>query len=113
VLVNSFLYIVKLNCYIVKLSEVQGDSEKEEKYQKACCRLQSKKQQQQRLLLVNFVNCFKKEQPVINSKQQLSEKVVDKDIQDILEQSDQITLEHLLLIDTILTLSETSLENKN
>jgi hypothetical protein len=65
------------------------------------------------LFLVDLVDCFKKEQLVIDSKQQLSEKVVDEDIQDVLEQSDQVTLEHLLLIDTILTLPETSLENKN
>jgi hypothetical protein len=32
VLVNSLLYIVKLNRRIVKLSGVQGDSEGEEKY---------------------------------------------------------------------------------
>ena len=80
VLVNGLLCIVKLNRCIVKLSGVWGDSKKEEKYQKACCCLQSKKQQQQRLLLVDLVDCFKKEQLVIDSKQQLSRKVVDKDI---------------------------------
>jgi hypothetical protein len=88
VLVNSLLYIVKLNRCIVKLLGVQGDSKGEEKYQKACCRLQSEKQQQRRLLLVNLVNRFKKEQLVIDSKQQLSRKVVDKDTRDVLERSD-------------------------
>jgi hypothetical protein len=78
--VNSLLYIVKLNCCIVKLSGVRGDSEGEEKYQKARCCFRSKKQQQQRLLLVDLVDRFKKKQPVIDSKQQLSGKVVDKDI---------------------------------
>jgi hypothetical protein len=50
---------------------------------------------------------------VIDSEQQLSRKVVDEDMQDALERLDQVTLEHLLLIDAILTLPETSLENKN
>jgi hypothetical protein len=50
---------------------------------------------------------------VIDSERQLSRKVVDKDIQDALEQLDQVTLEHFLLIDAILTLPKTSLENKN
>jgi hypothetical protein len=50
---------------------------------------------------------------VIDSEQQLSRKVVDKDMQDTLEQSDQVMLEHFLLIDAILILPKTSLENKN
>jgi hypothetical protein len=50
---------------------------------------------------------------VIDSEWQLSGKVVDKDTRDALERSDQMTPEHLLLIDTILTLPETSLENEN
>jgi hypothetical protein len=50
---------------------------------------------------------------VINSKQQLSRKLVDKDTRDVLERLDQLTLEHLLLIDAILTLPKTSLENEN
>jgi hypothetical protein len=50
---------------------------------------------------------------VIDSKQQLSRKVVDKDTRDALERSDQVTLEHFLLIDAILTLPKTSLENEN
>jgi hypothetical protein len=97
----------------VKLSGVQGDSEGEEKYQKARRRLRSEKQRQRRLLLVDLVDRFKKEQPVIDSERQLSGKVVDEDTRDALEQSDQVTLEHLLLIDAILTLPETSLENEN
>jgi hypothetical protein len=39
--------------------------------------------------------------------------VVDEDTRDILERSDQVTPEHLLLIDAILTLLKTSLENEN
>jgi hypothetical protein len=50
---------------------------------------------------------------VINSERQLSRKVVDEDTRDVLERSDQLTPEHLLLIDAILTLPKTSLENEN
>ena len=85
----------------------------EEKYQKAIRRLRSEKQRQRRLLLVELVDRFKKEQPVIDSERQLSGKVVDEDTRDALEQSDQLTPEHLLLIDAILTLPETSLENES
>jgi hypothetical protein len=59
------------------------------------------------------VDRFKKEQPVIDSERQLSGKVVDEDTRDALERSDQVTPEHFLLIDAILTLPETSLENEN
>jgi hypothetical protein len=49
---------------------------------------------------------------VINSERQLSGKVVNEDTQDALERSEQLMPEHLLLIDAILTLPETSLENE-
>ena len=50
---------------------------------------------------------------MIDSERQLSGKVVDEDMRNVLERSDQVMLEHLLLIDAILTLPETSLENEN
>ena len=50
---------------------------------------------------------------MIDSERQLSRKVVDEDTQDALERSDQVMLEHFLLIDAILTLLETSLKNEN
>ncbi|KAG9236200.1 hypothetical protein BJ875DRAFT_503499 [Amylocarpus encephaloides] len=43
----------------------------------------------------------------------LSGKVVDEDTRDVLERSGQLTPEHLLLIDAILTLPETSLKNES
>jgi len=54
-----------------------------------------------------IADCFKKEQPVIDSERQLSGKVVNDDTRGALERSDQITLEQLCLIDAILTLPET------
>jgi hypothetical protein len=110
--INGLPCIVKLNRRIAKLSGLQGDDEGEEKYQKACRRLKSEKRRQRRLLLADIVDRFKKEQPVIDSERQLSGKVVNEDTRDALERSDQMTPEHLCLIDAILTLPETSLENE-
>lgn len=110
--INGFPCIVKLFCRLAKLSELRGDPKGEEKYQKAIRRLRSEKQRQRRLLLVDLVDCFKKEQPVIDSEQQLSGKVVNEDTREALERSDQMTPEHLCLIDAILTLPETSIENE-
>ena len=73
----------------------------------------SKKQQQQRLLLVNLIDLYKKEQPVIDSEQQVVGLVINEDMLKALERSEQMTPEHLLLIDAILTLPKTSLENEN
>jgi hypothetical protein len=111
--VNDLPCIVKLNRRLAKLSAFRGDPKGEEKYQKTLRRLRSEKQRQRRLLLAELVDRFKKEQPVIDSERQLSGKVVDEDTRDALERSDQLTPEHLLLIDAILTLPETSLENES
>jgi hypothetical protein len=67
---------------------------------------------QRKLLLVEIVDRFKKEQPVIDSERQLSGKVADEDTRGALERSDQMTPEQLLLIDAILTLPETSQERE-
>jgi len=110
--IDRLLCILKLEHRKTKLSRDRGDPKGEEKYQKAIRRLRSEKQRQRRLLLVELVDRFKKEQPVIDSERQLSGKVVE-DTRDALERSDQLTPEHLLLIDAILTLPETSFENKS
>jgi hypothetical protein len=80
-----------------------------EKYHKACRRL-ANEQQQRRLLLIEIVGRFKREQPVIDSEQRLSWKVVDEDTGDALERSDQMTPEQLLMIGAILTLPKRTLE---
>ena len=64
------------------------------------------------MLLLDIVDRYKKEQPVIDSERQLSGKVVNEDIRGVLEQSDYITPKQLLLIDTVLTLPETLLEKE-
>ena len=47
-----------------------------------------------------------------DSERQLSRKVVDEDTRGALEQSDQMTLERLHLIDAILTLPQTTFEKE-
>jgi hypothetical protein len=91
---------------------LQKAAREAEKYQKARRRLRNEMARQRRLLLVEIVDRFKKEQPVIDSERQLSGKVVDEDTRGALERSDQMTPEQLLLIDAILTLPETSPEKE-
>jgi hypothetical protein len=110
--INNVPCIVKLTRRVNKLSGAPKGSPKEENYRKACRRLRNEKQRQRRLLLVEIVDRFKKEQPVIDSERQLSGKVVDEDTRGALERSDQMTPEQLLLIDAILTLPETTLERE-
>lgn len=50
---------------------------------------------------------------MIDSERQLSGKMVDEDTRDALTRLDHLTPEHLLLIDAILTLPETSFENES
>jgi hypothetical protein len=104
--------IIKLTKRAEKLSGALSGTRREEKYQKACRRLRNEKQRQRRLLLVEIVDRFKKEQPVIDSERQLSGKVVDEDTRSALERSDQMTPEQLLLIDAILTLPEVTPEKE-
>jgi hypothetical protein len=110
--INGLPCIVKLAQRAKRLSGAPVGSRREEKYRKAIRRLDSEKQRQRRLLLVEIVDRFKKEQPVIDSERQLSGKVVDEDTRGALERSDQVTPEQLLLIDAILTLPETTLEKE-
>jgi hypothetical protein len=110
--VNDMPCIIKLTQCAKKLSGAPVGSRREENYRKACRRLTNEKQRQRRPLLVEMVDRFKKEQPVIDSERQLSGKVVDEDTRGALERSDQMTPEQLLLIDAILTLPKTSLEKE-
>jgi hypothetical protein len=111
--VNRLPCILKLDRRIAELPRVRGRPKGEEKCQKFIRRLRNEKQRQRRLLLENLViDRFKKQQPIIDSERQLSGKVVDEETRDALERSDQLTPEHLILIDAILTLPETSVENE-
>jgi hypothetical protein len=119
--INDLPCIIKLDQRVKKLSRARGEDadgddgerhEAERMFQQASRRLRSEKQRQRRLLIADLVDRYKKEQPVIDSERQLAGLVVDEDTRGALERSDQMTPEHLLLIDAILTLPETSIENE-
>jgi len=110
--VNDLPCIVKLAQRAKKLSGAPEGSQGWKKYRKACRRVENEKKRQRRLLLVDIVDCFKKEQPVKDSERQLSGKVVDEDTRGALERSDQMTPEQLHLIDAILTLPEATFEKE-
>jgi hypothetical protein len=97
-----------------RVEKLSGDGEesREEKHRIAVRRLASEKQRQKRLLLVDIRDRYKKEQPVIDSERQLSGKVVDEEVRSVLKRSKDITPEHLILIDAIMTLPETSIEKE-
>jgi hypothetical protein len=75
--------------------------------QRAVRRLTNEIQRQKRLLLVEIRDRYKKEQPVIDSERQLSGKVVDEEVRSVLEWSENMTIEHLLLIEVVMTLPKT------
>ncbi|CAG8976664.1 hypothetical protein HYALB_00002180, partial [Hymenoscyphus albidus] len=111
--VNRLPCIVKLIGRAKKFAEAPLDTQSNEKHQKACRRVTNEKQRQRRKLLVQIVDRFKKEQPVIDSERQLSGKVVHEETREALQRSDQMTPEQLLLIDSILNLPETTLEKEH
>lgn len=65
-----------------------------------------------RLLMIQIREDYKKMQPINDSEMQLSRKVVDKEVRGVLEQSENMTPEHLFLIDAIITLPETTPEKE-
>jgi hypothetical protein len=78
--VNNLLCIVKLCQIAARLSRSPEGSRREVRYQKVQKRLKSERARQRRLLLLDIVDRYKKELPVIDSKRQLSGKVVDEDV---------------------------------
>jgi hypothetical protein len=111
--INNFPCIIKLKKLINRLPGASKGNQKWKKRQKAFQRLRNEKQRQRALLLRDIIKRYNKKQPVIDNERQLSGKVIDKNVQNALERSDYMTPEHLLLMDAILTLPETSLEKEH
>jgi hypothetical protein len=109
--VNKLPCIVRLTQRATNLSEVEEGTKGWNKYLRARRRVESEKKRQRRLLLVDLVDRFKKEQPIIDSERQLSGGVVIDDTREELQRS-EMTPEHLHLIDAILTLPETTFEKE-
>ena len=110
--VNDLPQIVKLQKRVEGLSGARKGSLKSERYEKAVKRLRNEKQRQRRLLLNQIIAKYNKEQPVRDSAQQLSGKGANENVVGVLEQTENRTPEHLLLIDAIMTLPATSLEDE-
>jgi hypothetical protein len=102
--VNSLPSVVKLEERVASLTQ----DGRAKKHQRALKRLRNEKQQQRRLMLRDIIEKYTKEQPVIDSERQLSGKVVNEEVRGALERSDNMTPEHLRLIDAIMTLPETT-----
>jgi hypothetical protein len=110
--VNDYPCIVKLQRQVDRFYGAPKGSRRERKHQSAVQQLRNEKQRQRDLLRRDIIECYKKEQPVIDSERQLSGKVVDEEVRSALERSHYMTPEQLILIDAILTLPETSLEKE-
>ena len=75
-----------------------------EKYQKTRQRLRNEKQRPRNRLIRENLERYKNEQPVIDSERQLAGKMVDGEVIGALQQTGYMTLQHLTLIDTVLTM---------
>lgn len=84
----------------------------EEQYNYSVKQLYNKKEQQRYLLVRENLEHYKNEQPVIDSEQQLSGKVVDKEVKIALENTGYTIPQHITLIDTVLTMPGTTTENE-
>jgi hypothetical protein len=72
--------------------------------------LRNEKQRQRNRLVRENLERYKNEQPVIDSERQLSGKVVDEEVMGALQRTGYMTPQHILLIDTIMTMPEATVE---
>ncbi|KAG5293363.1 hypothetical protein I7I50_03747 [Histoplasma capsulatum G186AR] len=79
-------------------------------YQRTLRELQSEKRQQRNRMVRENLERYKNDQPVIDSERQLSGKMVDEEVIDVLQRSGYMTPQHLILIDTVLTIPATTVE---
>ncbi|CRG92724.1 Putative membrane protein ycf1 [Talaromyces islandicus] len=84
----------------------RADSE----YQRADRLLRNEKQRQRNRLKRENLERYAREQPVIDSERQLSGKVVDEEVLQTLQQTGSLAPQHVLLIDAVLTIPETTVE---
>lgn len=82
----------------------------DQKYQRALCELRNEKQRQCNCLVRENLERYKNKQPVIDSERQLSGKMVDEEVIGALQQTGYMTPQHMMLIDTILTMPGAMIE---
>lgn len=82
----------------------------DEKYRHVLRELRNEKQRQRNRRVRENLERYKNEQPVIDSERQLAGKVVDEKVLGALQQTGYMTPQHMILIDTILTIPGTMVE---
>lgn len=114
--VNDLPHIMALSRRVERLkrrrdSARDADYERrDEKYHKALRVLRSEKQRARVKLKRDILKRYQEEQPPVDIERQLTGKVVDGEVRGVLERSDYMTPEHLILIDAVLSLPPSSPE---
>jgi hypothetical protein len=91
----------------------QNSPHAERRYQRALRELRNEKQQQRNWLLRQNLERYKDEQPVMDSERQLAGKMVDGEVIGVLERAGYMTPQHMMLIDTILTMPGDTVEKEH
>ena len=84
-----------------------------QKYQRAQCEFWNEWQWQCNCLVCENLEWYKDKQPVIDSEQQLAGKLVDEEVMGALEWTSYMTPQHIILIDTVLTMLGSTVEKEN
>ncbi|KAI3032155.1 hypothetical protein CBS147353_919 [Aspergillus niger] len=95
----------------VKACEKQS-KKANQRYQRAQREFRNEWQRQRNRLVRENLERYKNEQPVIDSERQLSGKLVDEEVMCALERTGYMTPQHMLLIDTILTMPGSTVEKE-
>jgi hypothetical protein len=85
---------------------------KRKKYSRAVRELRNEKQRQRNRLVRENLERYRNEQQVIDSERQLAGKVVDEEVIGALRQTGCMTPQHIMLIDTVLTMPGATVEAK-
>jgi hypothetical protein len=81
-----------------------------QKYQRALRGLRNEKQWQRNRLIRGNLERYKNEQPVIDSERQLAGKMVDEEVIGALQRTGYMISQHMILIDTVLTMPSATIE---
>ncbi|KAJ9480689.1 hypothetical protein VN97_g12850 [Penicillium thymicola] len=84
----------------------------DEQYDRAVKQLRNEKGWQKHRLIRENLERYKNEQPVIDSERQLSGKVVDEEVMGALQRTGYMTLQHMTLIDSVLTMPGKTVEKE-
>lgn len=100
---------IRDSCTLRRVSEYEKANSK---YRRALQELRNEKQLQRAHRVRENLQRYKNEQPVIDSERQLAGKIVDEEVIGALERTGYISLQHMTLIDTVLTTPGTTIEKK-